>query len=428
MLGRALSFGLCSILLYFLYHSVYLKLTTQSKYADTNVEPSASRFEVAMKDLVQQYFPTTTKRIKKDDFEQLVAFSADPAIGRGLSMIVQVIEGRIFVDRTRWKNDLAWDTLRAQFILEELRLLLKQSAMPDFEFVLNVHDCPLRKSSDTTMFSITACKNRNAVPLPQWFQWRDKSFSNWDDNMAKSFMIAEEIPWSEKSDKAVFYGALRKSSLFETENGQLEWIDTTVQNWHTFGRGKLWKLQQDHPDLFDVGIMRASSVEDLPDILNAMNWERKSYLTMEEQFRGYKYVIYVEGTCGWADRLKNLLSAGMVVFLQSTPCHEFFQPLLKPWVHYIPIQNDLSDLVEKVKWARSNPEPSREIGLNAADFAKTHLSVASWRYYLQQTMKAYADLMDYAPKRRNGTMRFKGAVTCHNMGKPHCNIDAAFTT
>jgi hypothetical protein len=47
-----------------------------------------------------------------------------------------VIKQKIYVDRSRWSSDYAWDQLRALFLLEQLRILLKSRPFPDFEFIL----------------------------------------------------------------------------------------------------------------------------------------------------------------------------------------------------------------------------------------------------------------------------------------------------
>ena len=43
-----------------------------------------------------------------------------------------------------------------------------------------------------------------------------------------------------------------------------------------------------------------------------------------------------------------------MLLLQSLPCHEFWQTLLKPWKHYVPLAKDLHDLQEKVSWAQAH--------------------------------------------------------------------------
>lgn len=51
-------------------------------------------------------------------------------------------------------------------------------------------------------------------------------------------------------------------------------------------------------------------------------------------------------------RLKHLFLCGSLVFHVGEEWLEFFYPQLKPWVHYIPVQSDLSD-VRCEAWARS---------------------------------------------------------------------------
>jgi hypothetical protein len=157
-----------------------------------------------------------------------------------------------------------------------------------------------------------------------------------------------------------------------------------------------------------------------------MQWEPKEYMSMEDQARKYKYVVYIEGNCGWADRLKTQLALGMTILLQENFCHEFFLPLLRPWVHYIPVQNDLSDLVDKLRWAHSHPTEAREIGLNAAEFAHRHLSRKSWRLYFELTLDKYAGLMRYEPVKRQNAVRFKKGKICRKTKDNLCFVDRAF--
>uniref|UniRef100_A0A8C7TC76 Glycosyl transferase CAP10 domain-containing protein n=1 Tax=Oncorhynchus mykiss TaxID=8022 RepID=A0A8C7TC76_ONCMY len=48
--------------------------------------------------------------------------------------------------------------------------------------------------------------------------------------------------------------------------------------------------------------------------------------------------------CQYNFRLKHLFLCGSLVFLVGREWMEFFYPQLLPWVHYIPVKQDLSDL------------------------------------------------------------------------------------
>lgn len=45
-----------------------------------------------------------------------------------------------------------------------------------------------------------------------------------------------------------------------------------------------------------------------------------------------------------------------MVFKHDSIYYEHFYKQLQPWVHYIPFEADLSDLLEKIQWARDHDE------------------------------------------------------------------------
>ena len=65
----------------------------------------------------------------------------------------------------------------------------------------------------------------------------------------------------------------------------------------------------------------------------------------------YKYQVNVDGTVA-AYRYPYLMLGDSLVLKQDSPYYEHFYMELKPWKHYIPIKRNLSDLLEKVEWAK----------------------------------------------------------------------------
>ena len=43
------------------------------------------------------------------------------------------------------------------------------------------------------------------------------------------------------------------------------------------------------------------------------------------------------------------------------PATDWFHQFLNPWVHYVPVATDLSDLEERFLWAERNPELAQKI-------------------------------------------------------------------
>ncbi len=64
----------------------------------------------------------------------------------------------------------------------------------------------------------------------------------------------------------------------------------------------------------------------------------------------------------------------------------WFSHLLKPYIHYVPVKSDLSDLIEKIQWCRDNDEKCKEISQEALKFYQTYLSRESILDYMQNLM------------------------------------------
>ena len=48
---------------------------------------------------------------------------------------------------------------------------------------------------------------------------------------------------------------------------------------------------------------------------------------------------------------------------------EYFNDDLQPFVHYIPVKEDLSDLLVMTKWIHDNHDLSKQIAINAQNYA-----------------------------------------------------------
>lgn len=98
------------------------------------------------------------------------------------------------------------------------------------------------------------------------------------------------------------------------------------------------------------------------------------YLSLESifSFFQFKYQINVDGTVA-AYRMPYLLAGGGLVLKQQSPYYEHFYSQLVPWEHFVPVKRDLSDLVDRVKWARDNDDKAQQIAVNARNFANNNL-------------------------------------------------------
>ena len=112
---------------------------------------------------------------------------------------------------------------------------------------------------------------------------------------------------------------------------------------------------------FDVGI---STTMD--------RWDAR-YLKPElsiHEMLNYKYIISIPGND--KDSGLNWKLASNSVVLMAPPKIEswLMEGLLEPWVHYVPLAADYSDLDKVVEWCRNNDGKCQEIVRNANQFMK----------------------------------------------------------
>jgi hypothetical protein len=80
------------------------------------------------------------------------------------------------------------------------------------------------------------------------------------------------------------------------------------------------------------------------------------------------------GGIGAAFRTGRILGQGIAVVLQEYPYEEWFTHLIKPYVHYIPLRQNLSNLNETLHWIKFNPKKVQEIANNGKKFFDEYLA------------------------------------------------------
>jgi hypothetical protein len=108
----------------------------------------------------------------------------------------------------------------------------------------------------------------------------------------------------------------------------------------------------------------------------------------------YKYLVAVDGVVS-AWRLAKQLVSGSVVLLQASPHREFFYKLLRPWVHYVPVDGELSDLAERVRWLKAHDTEARAIAENARRLFTTRLRPQDSWCYMWRAVRSLANVQDF---------------------------------
>lgn len=78
----------------------------------------------------------------------------------------------------------------------------------------------------------------------------------------------------------------------------------------------------------------------------------------------YRYHLDLGGLSGTAwGGLRWKLCSGLLVFKVDSWADDWWYQYLEPWKHYIPVQADVSDLMDHYQWTQDNPEETAQIAI-----------------------------------------------------------------
>ena len=153
------------------------------------------------------------------------------------------------------------------------------------------------------------------------------------------------------------------------------------------GRKVVLQLGLDQPDLVDSGVSDWSEELWGPD-----EGRLKTSMPMRKQVDTYKYQVWLPGNCA-SVRLALQLASDSAVFKVENDESEWYYPLLKPYVHYIPItaNETHTNLLEQLEWAEDNPDQIKTIVAAANDFAQHYLSGQARDCFFLHLLSKYSE-------------------------------------
>jgi hypothetical protein len=192
----------------------------------------------------------------------------------------------------------------------------------------------------------------------------------------------ERIDWEQKKDVAVWRGS-------STGVGT---------NRHTNQRLKIAYMAMTEESL-DAGItrwntrIRTSETMTGYRTINNRGLKLVDPISFSDQAR-YKYIVHINGHVS-AYRLGAELGLGSVILKVESEYSLWFESHLKPWVHYVPVKNDLSDLISQIDWLRKNDKRAMQIASNGVRFFETNLGKNGILDYMSNTLRCIAKAAMY---------------------------------
>lgn len=106
----------------------------------------------------------------------------------------------------------------------------------------------------------------------------------------------------------------------------------------------------------------------------------------------------VDGTVA-AYRFPYLMLGNSLVLKQDSQYYEHFYSHLKAGTHYIPVKRNLSDLLEKIKWAKENDAEAQEVARAGQAAARELLQPSRLYCYYYRVLHTYSERQTGRPER-----------------------------
>lgn len=151
---------------------------------------------------------------------------------------------------------------------------------------------------------------------------------------------------------------------------------------------KRWGTKEHQSRGIDIGFSNLSQEYALPGIRE--RWEPfvKNSATIAES-KTHKYLISAEGN----DKDSGLnwkLASNSLVLMARPRCHSWLmESWLQPFVHYVPLLDDFSDLDEKRQWCIQHPDRCVEIIGNAHHFMQQFRNTRADQALERQVIRTY---------------------------------------
>jgi len=249
--------------------------------------------------------------------------------------------------------------------------VLRKVELPDVEFFANLGDWPLEKNMKDPLPVISWCGSEDTAdiiwPTYDLTQATLETLGRQTLDMM-SVQGSTGPKWKKKLNKAVFRG----------RDSRQERLDLV-----TMGRKK--------PEIYDVAL---SNFFFFP--YDEKKYGPKNTMSFFDFFK-YKYQLNIDGTVA-AYRFPYLLVGDSLVFKQDSSYYEHFYKDLIPGKHFVPFKRDLSNLEEKILWARNNDNEAQKIAEAGRTFARDNLMPDKIYCYVVSLFKEYAKRQRQKPE------------------------------
>lgn len=303
----------------------------------------------------------------------------------------------ILWDRTKWvANDCffryeSFEGDKSEATYEDFFVnLCANRNLPDCIFFLNLRDHPMLhrelKDSYTNLvdqeldpkykfekyapvLSPGGSKETADICMCTQDDWLRVSRSIYPDDCANGYLGKIELTeWDKKINKAVFRGSATGCGM-EEDNVRIRAANLSIK----------------YPEYLNAGITtfnrKLKKNLNKPLKIIDIKLPKASFMTLQEK-ASYKYILNLDGHVS-AFRLGHEFSLGSVLLIPESKYYLWFSHLLEPYKHFVPVNSNLDNLIEQIKWCIDNDDKCKQIASNGVKFYKKYLEKDGIYDYMQ---------------------------------------------
>jgi hypothetical protein len=308
----------------------------------------------------------------------------------------------------RFENPLSEGENNVSNVKHMLEELCASRQIPNIELFINRRDFPIITNDSTEAYNhlwnssnqpLVSHNYEKYTPILSYSiseRHSDYLFPTWDDwarvkNQEEGTVFLQSCsnyrhdfttPWEQKIPTAIFRGSTTGCGTTISTNQRLKVADISFNT----------QPDENGISYIDAGITKWN--------IRTRKLENEKYLkTIEKdsfpfglvQFKSpteqshYKYVIHIQGHVS-AFRLSLELSMGSVILMVDSTYKLWFSDMIIPYEHYIPINANMDNLIDQIKWCRDNDEKCKQIASNALLFYNTYLGKKGILDYMQKLL------------------------------------------
>lgn len=268
------------------------------------------------------------------------------------------------------------DDSRNGYVISFFTQLGQKYSLPDTDFVVYTGD-GFHEDSPYPIFAFAANQNakKNVCLIPE------------HEALANAIHIevisefSQQHPWETKLNKGFFRG------------GSTGVVDSS-QEYFGNDRVRAVVFSSQHPELLqaDFNVIYHDAIAAYISQLPNKN-TTEPFLSIEG-WLAYKYLLDIDGNSSTYMRGRSiLLSNSLLLKVIPTPQYNWmlwYYKCLIPYVNYVPIKNDLSDLVEAFHWLKTHDQEALQIAKNGRNLAVEIFSKESIQSYVLSLVLGYS--------------------------------------